>query len=92
MKEPQLERPYLAKGYPWLPALVLILDTALFAALLWAEPASGAYMLLLVAACVPIGLWLRRGSRRNGTGSVIIFGKQVFPLTARSRCGQTASA
>jgi APA family basic amino acid/polyamine antiporter len=64
IKEPQLERPYLAKGYPWLPALALILDTALFAAVLWAEPASGAYMLLLVAACVPIGLWLRRSGSR----------------------------
>jgi APA family basic amino acid/polyamine antiporter len=63
IREPQLERPYLAKGYPWLPGLALILDTALFLAVLWAEPASGAYMLLLVAACVPIGLWLRRRTR-----------------------------
>jgi APA family basic amino acid/polyamine antiporter len=62
-KEPRLERPYRAKGYPWLPALALILDTALFAAVLWAEPASGAYMLLLVAACLPIGLWLGRKNR-----------------------------
>jgi APA family basic amino acid/polyamine antiporter len=63
-KEPRLERPYRAKGYPWLPALALILDTALFAAVLWAEPASGAYMLLLVAACLPIGLGLGRRNRR----------------------------
>jgi len=63
IKEPRLERPYRAKGYPWLPALALILDMALFAAVLWAEPASGAYMLLLVAACLPIGLWLGRRNR-----------------------------
>jgi len=60
IKEPDLPRPYLAKGYPWLPGLVLALDGLLLAALLWADPASGAYMLLLVAACVPVRLWMRR--------------------------------
>lgn len=64
IKEPQLERPYLAKGYPWLPVLVLVLDSALFLAVLWSEPASGAYMLLLVAACVPINFWLRQKKRQ----------------------------
>jgi hypothetical protein len=44
------------------PASALVLNAAFSAAVLWAEPASGAYMLLLVAACLPTGLSLRRNA------------------------------
>jgi len=64
IKEPDLPRPYLAKGYPVLPALLLLIDLALFAAVLWADPPAGMYMLLLIAACVPIYYVLRWHGRR----------------------------
>lgn len=64
VREPDLPRPYKAKGYPFLPALVLLIDGALLGAVIWADPKSGAYMFLLVGICIPIHLWLRR--RRGG--------------------------
>ena len=64
VREPDLPRPYKAKGYPYLPALLLLIDASLLGAVIWADPGSGAYMFLLVGICVPIHLWLRR--RRGG--------------------------
>jgi APA family basic amino acid/polyamine antiporter len=59
-KEPDLPRPYRAIGYPLLPGLLLLIDTLLLCAVLASDPWSGLYMALLIALCIPVGLWLRR--------------------------------
>lgn len=59
-KEPELARPFRAWGYPVLPALLIVLDLSLFTAVLWANPLSGAYMLMLILISVPIHFWLVR--------------------------------
>jgi APA family basic amino acid/polyamine antiporter len=52
---PDLPRPYRARGYPWLPALVLLLDAGLVVAFLARDLRSGAFLLLAVVICVPLG-------------------------------------
>lgn len=55
IRQPDLPRPFRAIGYPWLPGLVLLLDTSLLIAFLAADPWSGLYMLALIALCIPVG-------------------------------------
>jgi len=50
-----MPRPYRARGYPWLPALVLLLDAGLVVAFLARDLRSGAFLLLAVVICVPLG-------------------------------------
>jgi APA family basic amino acid/polyamine antiporter len=59
IREPKLARPFRAIGYPVLPVLLLLIDTALLVAVLVSDPMSGVYMFALVALCVPVGLWIR---------------------------------
>lgn len=54
--EPDLPRPYRSKGYPWLPALALVLDLALVVAFLAANLKSAIYMVAAVCLCVPMTL------------------------------------
>ncbi len=58
--QPDLPRPFRAIGYPVLPALVLVLDTALLIAFIAADPMSGLYMAALIALCIPVGIVLHR--------------------------------
>ncbi|HYI43772.1 MAG TPA: APC family permease [Sphingomicrobium sp.] len=60
INEPALARPYRAKGYPLLPILLMLIDVSLLGAVVWADPASGGYMALLIVLSVPIHLWLQR--------------------------------
>jgi APA family basic amino acid/polyamine antiporter len=60
---PELARPFRAFGYPWLPALALLLDVGLVAAFLWSDLKSAAFMVATVAICVPISWWVRRRRR-----------------------------
>jgi len=68
-KYPDLERPYRAKFYPYLPALVLLLDTALLAAFIAADWFSGAVLVGLVSISIPIGHHLARQRAAAPTGS-----------------------
>ena len=56
-REPELARPFRARGHPVLPILLLLIDGALFAAILWADPFGGMAMLAMIAVAVPIS-WL----------------------------------
>ena len=58
--QPDLPRPFRAIGYPVLPALVLLIDTALLIAFIAADPMSGLTMAALIAICIPIGVFLHR--------------------------------
>jgi len=54
--EPDLPRPYRARGYPWLPGLALVLDLILVAAFLSADMQSAIYMIAGVCLCIPMTL------------------------------------
>ena len=82
IKEPSLPRPYRAKGYPVLPLLVMAIDVALLCAVLWADPVSGVYMVMLVLVCVPFHLWLRRGKKPRRLPA------SWLAKTPGSRCGK----
>lgn len=58
--QPDLPRPFRAIGYPVLPALVLLIDTALLILFIAADPMSGLTMAALIALCIPIGIVLHR--------------------------------
>jgi amino acid transporter len=58
--EPDLPRPYQARGYPWLPGLALILDLGLVVAFLFADLTSALYMVAAVGLCIPMTLIANR--------------------------------
>lgn len=59
-QQPDLHRPFRAIGYPFLPALVCLLDLGLLIAFIAADPKSGVYMASLIAVCIPVGFILHR--------------------------------
>jgi len=59
-REPGLARPFRAIGYPWLPALVLLLDVALFAVFLNANWTGALYAAILWLICIPFAMIARR--------------------------------
>jgi APA family basic amino acid/polyamine antiporter len=59
--QPDLPRPYLARGYPWLPGFVLLLDAALLAMFILADLRSGLGIIVAVAICIPLA-WVMRFS------------------------------
>ena len=68
-RQPDLVRPYRAKGHPYLPALALAINVALLSAFLISDPFSGAIMAAMIAICVPVGVYLKRGQRRLPTNN-----------------------
>lgn len=63
-REPELERPYRAILYPWLPALALALDLAVLVAFLLSDQKAAAYMAAGIGLCIPLTLLARYGRRR----------------------------
>ncbi len=53
-REPNLDRPFRAIGYPLLPLLALLLDIGVTAAIIWFDPKSGLTTLALLAFAVAI--------------------------------------
>ncbi len=62
--EPELPRPYRAKGYPWLPLLVIFYSFSVLIAAAISEPLSTLRGLLVLAVSVPAFLWLKSRRRR----------------------------
>jgi APA family basic amino acid/polyamine antiporter len=58
---PNLPRPYRARGYPWLPALALLIDISLLILFIAADWKSGLSIIAAVSICIPIG-WAMRNS------------------------------
>ena len=71
-QQPDLPRPFRAIGYPFLPALVCLLDLGLLIAFIAADPMSGVYMAALIAVCIPVGIVLhrRRDTSRFAMGTL----------------------
>ncbi len=62
-RSPDIERPYKALGYPWIPALYIVLATAIMIALLIYKPRYTWPGLLIVIAGLPVyRLWARRST------------------------------
>lgn len=55
-REPELERPYRAILYPWLPALALALDLAVLAAFLLSDGRGALFMAIGIGLCIPLTL------------------------------------
>lgn len=60
---PDLPRPFRAWGHPVLPALILLITTGLFGAVMVADPESGWWVAGFTALCLPIGYILHRRRR-----------------------------
>jgi APA family basic amino acid/polyamine antiporter len=61
---PDLPRPYRARGYPWLPALALLIDVSLLILFIAADWKSGLSIIAAIAICIPIG-WMMRNSSQS---------------------------
>lgn len=59
-REPDLPRPYRARGYPWLPLIFLAAGVALLAAFVAANTANSLYSLAALAASLPVYLLVTR--------------------------------
>jgi basic amino acid/polyamine antiporter, APA family len=59
-REPDLPRPYRARGYPWLPLIFLAAGVALLAGFIAGNPRSSLYSLAALAASLPVYLLIRR--------------------------------
>ena len=64
-REPHAERPFHAWGYPWAPAMFVVASAVILTNELWRNPGPSAAGLAIIAAGVPVYLWIRRGSRRQ---------------------------
>lgn len=61
--QPDLPRPFRARGYPSLPALALSLDVALLGTFLWSDPLSGLSIIGALFVCVPLAMLAARTRR-----------------------------
>ncbi|HEX4533169.1 MAG TPA: hypothetical protein VH000_02980, partial [Rhizomicrobium sp.] len=61
-REPDMVRPFRALGYPWLPALVLLIDGGLLILFLSANWLGALYAAILWIACIPFAIVARRAA------------------------------
>ena len=62
-REPDLPRPYGAWGYPYAPALMLVLAVALFIAYIVSNPINSGYAMVFLAMSYPVYRSIRRHRR-----------------------------
>lgn len=67
-REPGLERPFPARGYPWLPAAATLFDTGIFLAILWFDPVSG--LITMGSLAVVAAAWGAIAIMRSGSSTV----------------------
>jgi APA family basic amino acid/polyamine antiporter len=84
IKQPATPRPYKAFGYPFLPALYIVMATGICAALLRYKPQYTWPGLILVLLGVPVYLfWSRRGANggtpEGGKGADLVAAMQASP-------------
>ncbi|MFN4256324.1 MAG: APC family permease [Saprospiraceae bacterium] len=58
---PDLDRPYKAFGYPFVPALYILLAALFTLNVLWTKPQFTVPGLVILAVGVPLYFWMRRG-------------------------------
>jgi APA family basic amino acid/polyamine antiporter len=62
-KMPNAERPYRCAGYPWLPAIYVVLGSAWFVNALFERPKEALFGIFIVALGVPFYFYWRRQKR-----------------------------
>ena len=62
-RHPAAHRPFKAWGYPVAPLIFIVASAAMVANAIWRNPAPSAAGLVVIAAGVPIYLWMRRSRR-----------------------------
>jgi hypothetical protein len=62
LREPKLKRPFRAWLYPYLPALVLVIDPSLLVLFAKSDRTGVMFALGLAVACVPFA-WIARRAR-----------------------------
>jgi APA family basic amino acid/polyamine antiporter len=65
-RAPELERPYRVWGYPWTPALYLLISVAILWAALQLRPVESLWGIATVLAGIPFYFWWSRGARVRG--------------------------
>jgi len=74
LREPQLERPYRAWGYPFIPALVLIGAAAFIVGSIVGDRTNSVHSILVIIASYPVyrvtSWWLRTRAVADGAASV----------------------
>ncbi|MBI3785272.1 MAG: amino acid permease [Deltaproteobacteria bacterium] len=59
-RQPKRRRPYLAWGYPWVPALYLVANLGIAVAMAWGRPKECAIAVAVAATGLPFYAWFRR--------------------------------
>jgi APA family basic amino acid/polyamine antiporter len=63
-KQPDRPRPYRCTGYPWAPAVYVVIATAFIVNATWERPWETGAGVLIVMAGLPAYFWWKRGSRQ----------------------------
>jgi basic amino acid/polyamine antiporter, APA family len=70
VRRPDLPRPFLVPGYPWVPAFYLIANLALTVAVFAEEPLVATCSVLSIMTGLPVFAIMTHAHRRKGSGSV----------------------
>ncbi len=62
-REPNAPRPFKALGYPWTPAIFVLVSFAIVVNALFTEPVVAGTGLLVIAAGIPLYFWFTRSKR-----------------------------
>lgn len=63
-KMPDAARPYKVWGYPFVPAIVILISAGLFINTIYAKPQEATYGLILMLTGVPMWYWFRGKSKK----------------------------
>jgi APA family basic amino acid/polyamine antiporter len=63
-KRPEIPRPYRCTGYPWLPAIYVLIGAAWILNTIWKRPLEALWSLAIVLIGVPFFLFWKRGRRQ----------------------------
>jgi APA family basic amino acid/polyamine antiporter len=66
-RRPDLPRPYRCTGYPWLPAIYIVIAIAWAVNTVWQKPTESLAGALIIAIGVPLYLYWRFAARRKAT-------------------------
>jgi APA family basic amino acid/polyamine antiporter len=64
-KRPEIPRPYRCTGYPWLPAIYILIGVAWTLNTIIAQPASALWGIFIVSLGVPGYLYWKRASKKG---------------------------
>jgi APA family basic amino acid/polyamine antiporter len=66
-KRPNIPRPYRCTGYPWLPAIYILIGVAWTVNTIWTHPREALSGVVIVLLGVPGYLYWKRSNRKPAT-------------------------